>query len=43
LKNAGENAMPSADARTILYDIVDAVIKRHTSPGLDFPPRRMNE
>jgi hypothetical protein len=31
LKNADENAMPRADARTILCDIVDATIKGHTS------------
>jgi hypothetical protein len=31
LKNAGENEIPSTDARTILCDIVDAIIKGHIS------------
>jgi len=37
LKNAGENAMPRADARTILCDIVDAIIKGHISRASLFP------
>ena len=42
LKNAGANAMPSADARAILCDIV-VHNKMPYILGLDFPPRRMNE